>query len=614
MLLYRRAGGVAGWAFLTVWCVAAAAFLIDFGLDRAIASDIRGRRIGHARDCWLRWNPSLFYHRAASQIAINEAIASTVRGSASFEQALLRMVDWRRDPVRLDRAFEVARDELAGRGEPILAGTAYAPPGATVAPWWDDAWEIGLWPSDAGQWSRLVGRLGARQLLLSLADGGSDPFTWPGGRLRGFEAEALEAYAGEVVGRYGLGNWGDPRHRLVLMAPTRDWPALREAATAGIRGNDPPRESPEALAFVTHAPFERVRPWLAANLGPSTKGYVLNAIGKSVETRGDPDSMFVLLDLADFGRLPYDPFSRLGRSLALPDSPRTVALAVERILKWLATGSPPRASVLRCLLRVVGGGGGLDGLDPGKRNAFVGQLVGLLDRAFAAVAEGDPDCPYRETAAPAYEAIARGGSAEGTAYLCRELEAWVAQRHGGPEERESLLRGLRRSNPDDLAGRALRLAIATREDATQWRYDDSAVQAEYLLALAARPQHPERHTEFVASLLGLYASAATKPLLERPFFLASARQGFVALFGRLDDGELGLLFRRSCPEGSTKRNSVCGGRSSCRPQERGAEGPGGDRVGRPRRTGATPPSVRADRALPAGRGDPGLGRLSVPLG
>ena len=304
LLLYRRAGGVGVWAFLAIWCVTAAIFFIDLGLDRAIAGDVREHRIDQARDRWIRWNPSLFYHRAASQLAINEAIASTVRESASFEQVLARMASWWRDPVRLDRTFEAARKELSGWGEPILTRTTYAPPGEAVAPWWSAAWEINLWPSSSDQWSRLVGRLGARQLLLSLADGGSDPFTWTEGWLRDFEAEALETYAKEVVGRYGVRNWGGPRHRLALLAPTRDWHELEMGAAAEARADDPPGEPPEALAFVNHAPAELVRPWIAANLSQSTKGYMLNAIAKAIETRGDPESMFCLLDLADSGACP----------------------------------------------------------------------------------------------------------------------------------------------------------------------------------------------------------------------------------------------------------------------------------------------------------------------
>jgi hypothetical protein len=573
LLFYRRVGDLVAWVFVAVWWTSAAAVLVDRLLEKRILADLRAHRIEAAKDRWSRLNPSLLFHRARAQLAINEAIASTVRGSTTFEEGLGRLVQWGRDPVRLSPPFEAARQEFAGRNAAVLVNAAYAPPGRTAASWWDEAWEVGLWPPSAREWPFLVARLGARQLLTAFADEGSDPFTWPRGRLRDFEWAALQSYARELVARGGLERWGGPRHRLALIALTQDWSALQRVAKSDIRGDDPPRQSPEALAFVSEAPPEALRPWLAANLGPWTKGYVLNPIGKAVEARGDPESMFVLLDLADAGRLPYDPFSRISQPLALPDSPRTVALALDRLRSWLRTGSLPRTSVLRCLLRAVSGERCVDGLKVEEREALVGRLVALLDRAFATVEENDPNFPYREVAAPAYEVIARAGTPEGVAFLEQELDAWVARRHMGSEQRESLLRALRISplgdsarpalklaSPQiphlqavpivcDLGRRALMLARATRQDAERWKYDDSAVQAEYLLTLAARPVNLEDHVEYLSSLLDLFSSAATKPKFDRPISLAYSRRGFVELFRRLDEGQLVSVFGEIHPNG-----------------------------------------------------------------
>lgn len=541
--LYRRAGGVAGWAFLAVWCVAAAAFLVDLALYRAINADLHGRRLDGAVEFWGRWNPSLLYHRHAAQDAINAAIASSVREAPTFELALARMEEWRRNPVVLDRAFEASRKDLARRGAPVLTRTIYAPPEAPPAYWWKSAWGIEVWPAEAAEWHTLVHGLGARQLFLALADEGSDPFSWSAGRLRDFEVTALESYAGEVVRRHDPTSWGSSRHRIALIALTRDWPALGKAASAAVSAEDPPAEPREAIAFVTNAPSELVRPWLMANLTPSTKGYVLKAIGEAVERRGDPQSVFALLDLSNSERLPYDPFSQYG-SLIVPESPQSSALAMARIRTWMSAGPAPRPSVLRCLLASIIAGDELDGLQRDEREALLGKITGLLDHAYAAVEPDDPAKAYREVAPAAYEVIARLGLSAGAEYLLKELEEAAAHRFGGPGGRDALLRALRSIHVDGRAGHSLRLAKATREDAVRFEYDDSLVQAEYLITLAASPENAEGHREFVASLLSHYASESAKPRLERSHFLVSVRQGFAALFGRLGERELISLFRR----------------------------------------------------------------------
>jgi hypothetical protein len=209
----------------------------------------------------------------------------------------------------------------------------------------------------------------------------------------------------------------------------------RMVASTVVHGEGPPQDLREARAFVAHAPTGRVLSWPPRILNRSTKGYVLAALGDTIQARNDSELLFRLLDISETGNLPNNPFARNGQSVFLPESPRSQQLALEGLRGWLASEKAPGPPALRCLLQATAGL--IESLTAEEGRSLVHRLVILVARSLDSDDQDDADYPYREIIPAAYEAIGRldpaGG--EGRDFLERELDRWITGRYFGAEAR-----------------------------------------------------------------------------------------------------------------------------------------------------------------------------------